>query len=69
MVRPVLPPVRVVSGVDQRRPLGARLRGRARSMRPAVGAAMGVVVGLWPLWVIALFAFGLTWVFALAASP
>jgi hypothetical protein len=68
MVRPSLPPVRVVSGVDQP-PVRARLRGASRSLRPAAEAVLVVVVGFWPLWAMGLFGLGLTWAFALGASP
>ena len=64
-----LPPVRVVSGVDQAYTLRARLRDAARSMQPSVQEALAVAVGLWPLWLLGLFAFGLIWGFALASSP
>lgn len=64
MTRSNLAHARVVQGVDPQ-PLRARLRGARRTMRPAAEIA----VGLWPLWVIGVFALGLTWVFALAAAP
>ncbi|HTE54936.1 MAG TPA: hypothetical protein VK698_28980 [Kofleriaceae bacterium] len=69
MVRRSVPNVRVVSGVDLERPLGARLRGAGRALRPAGQVAAQVLVGFWPLWAVSAFAFGLCWVFALSASP
>jgi nitrate reductase NapE component len=64
-----IPPVRVVSGVDQHQALRARMRGAAQSMRPAVQEVLRVVIGFWPLWAVGLFGFGVIWAFALGASP
>jgi hypothetical protein len=69
MVRPSIPSVRVVSGVDTHRPFGARVRGAGRALGPAWSAAQVVVSGFWPLWAAGLFALGLTWLFALSSSP
>lgn len=66
---PGLPAVRVVKGVDRHRPLRVRLRGPARSIRRAARDALAVMIGVWPLWLLGLFAFGLIWAFALGASP
>jgi hypothetical protein len=69
MVRPSLPSVRVVSGADAEQPLRSRLRGARRALRPVGAALAEVVAGFWPLIALGLFAFGLSWAFALSASP
>lgn len=69
MVRPRIPSVRVVGGVDLYRPVGARMRHAGRAFAPAWNMALAVLSGFWPLWAAGLFALGLTWLFALSASP
>lgn len=69
MVRPSLPSVRVVSGADAEQPLRSRLRGAGRALRPVSDTVVQVVAGFWPLLALGLFAFALSWAFALSASP
>lgn len=64
-----LPVVRVVSGVDSHQAFRSRLQSAARSARPAVRTVIEVTVGVWPLWAMCAFAFGLIWAFALGQSP
>ncbi len=69
MVRPTLPSVRVVSGADAEQPLRSRLRGARRALGPLGASLAELVAGFWPLIALGLFAFGLSWAFALSASP
>ena len=64
-----VPVARVVSGVDSHQAFRSRLQGWVRSARPQVRTAIEVAVGVWPLWAMFAFAFGLIWAFALGQSP
>ncbi|HWM85146.1 MAG TPA: hypothetical protein VNO33_04890 [Kofleriaceae bacterium] len=67
--QPRIPPVRVVSGVDQPYRLRARLADAARPLGPAAQQVLAFAVGFWPLWMVGLLLFGLMWAFAMNGSP
>lgn len=69
MVWNKLPRARVVHGVEDMSPVASHLRNAGRSMRPAAHEMMAFVVGMWPLWIMMAFSFGLIWAFALGESP
>lgn len=69
MARRRLPVVRVVSGVDSHHSFRSRVRSAIRSARPPVRSAIETAIGVWPLWVMGVFAMGLIWAFALGQSP
>ena len=69
MARRRLPVVRVVSGVDSHHSFRSRVRSAVRTARPQVRTAIEVAIGVWPLWALFAFAFGLVWAFAMGQSP
>jgi hypothetical protein len=64
-----VPVARVVSGVDSHQAFRSRLQSWVRSARPQVRTAIEVAVGVWPIWAMCAFAFGIIWAFALGQSP
>ena len=65
-----LPPARVVTGVDSASSFQfvSRLRSAGRSLRPPVREALAVMVGVWPLWVMAAAGAGLIWFIGVSAG-
>ena len=64
-----LPRARVVAGAASTDPVGSRLRSAGRTMRPAVHGALEVMIGVWPVWLLACAGFGLVWLLAMSQSP
>ena len=53
--------LRTVSGTAPNPPLSARLEDWFEPYRPRVREALGVAIGLWPVWAVSLLALALLW--------